>query len=183
MGFILGPCPSCPRVPHMHLLTIWPVTSLTPSFPLPLWQEFQHSQWPPRPPAAAVHITTGCAGVPSNAETLLPSYQTTPCTPRSPPVRPAPPLTHTARLPRAQAVGRWLVVDGQPARPRDLFILCGAGGQVVGRAGEEDGDVFDSRGGLFAAPLRASRGRPVPGGVGVLAPHSHGTVPASIYII
>ena len=121
--------------------------------------------------SALVSMSRGCAGVPSKAETLLPSYQTTPCTPRSPPVRPAPPLTRTARLPREQAVGRWLVVDGQAARPKDIFILCGAGGQFVGRAGGEEGAVCSRRGALLAGPLRARRRLAVSGGVGLLTPN------------
>ena len=102
--------------------------------------------------------------MPSKAETLLPSYQTNPCTPRSPPVRPAPPLTRTARLPREQAVGRWLVVDRQAAWPKDIFILRGAGAQFVGRAGGEDGAVCSRRGAFLAGPLRARRGLAVLGG-------------------
>ena len=128
-------------------------------------------------------MSRGCAGVPSKAETLLPSYQTTPRTPRSPPVRPAPPLTRTARLPREQAVGQWVVVDGQAARPKDLYILRGAGAQFVGRAGGEDGAVFDSPGGLFANPLRARRCLAISGWVGGLGPRSHGTMSASIHIL
>ena len=67
-------------------------------------------------------------------------------------------------LPREQAVGQWVVVDGQAARPKDLYILRGAGAQFVGRAGGEDGAVFDSPGGLFANPLRARRCLAILGG-------------------
>ena len=121
------------------------MTSVIPSLPSPLWQEFQHSQWPPRPPAAAVSMSRGCAGVPSKAETLLPSYQTTPRTLRSPPVgvRPAPALTRTARLPREQAVGRCMGGGRRTSSTaqRHLIILRGAGAQsnswavLAGRTG------------------------------------------------
>ena len=62
-----------------------------------------------RRPAAAVRSSRGCAAVPLTAETLLPSYQTTPRTPRTLPVRPAPPLTLAAHISHTQAV---VVEDG-----------------------------------------------------------------------
>ena len=80
-------------------------------------------------------------------------------------------------------MGQWLVVDGQAAWPKDIYILRGAGAQFVGRAGGEDGAVFDSPGGLFAAPLRAHRCLAVSGGVGGLGPRPHGTMSASIHIL
>ena len=83
--------------------------------------------------------------MPSKAETLLPSYQTTPRTPRTLPARPAPPLTRNARLLRAQAGGRQLVVDAQAARPRDFFFRREAGPQAVGRAGGRAGRVYGGR--------------------------------------
>ena len=95
--------------------------------------------------------------MPSKAETLLPSYQTTPRTQRALPIRPAPPLPLTARLPCAQAVARWLLVDAQAARPRDTFNLREAGAQAVGRGGGRDGRVFNGVQGLLAAPLCACR--------------------------
>ena len=79
-------------------------------------------------------------------------------------------------------MGQWVVVDGQAARPKDLYILRGAGAQFVGRAGGEDGAVFDGPGEVFAAPLRALRCLAISGGVGGLGPRPHGTMSASIYI-
>ena len=57
----------------------------------------------------AVHSSRGCAYGPLTPETLLPSYQTTTRTPRTLPVRPAPPLTLAAHISYAQAV---VVEDG-----------------------------------------------------------------------
>ena len=135
MGFILGPCPSCACLPDMHLLAIWPFDSLTPFHPSPLWQEFQHSQWPPRPPAAAVSMSRGCAGVPSKAETLPLSYQTTPDFASTPSLSPLPPLTHIAHVPCGQRYAFRMAVGGAAAGPTNLFFLPGAGDPVVGHGG------------------------------------------------
>ena len=43
--------------------------------------------------------------------------------------------------------------DGLPARPEDLFNLCGAGTQAVGRAGGAARGVYGRRRGLLGLPL------------------------------
>ena len=83
----------------------------------------------------AVHSSRGCAAGPLTPETLLPSYQTTPRTLHTLPVRPAPPLTLAAHISRAQAVVSRMAADGLLARPKDLLNLHGAGAQGVGRGG------------------------------------------------
>ena len=72
--------------------------------------------------------------MPSTPETLLPSYQTTPRTPRTLPVRPAPPFTLAACVLCAPGCGvcGWQQVSGQ-GRTEDVFNGAEARQQSVGR--------------------------------------------------
>ena len=56
------------------------------------------------------------------------------------------------------------MVDGQAARPRDLFIRRGAETQAVGRVGGAAEAVFSRRGAHLAGPLRTCRARACRGG-------------------
>ena len=47
-----------------------------------------------------------------------------------------------------------LEADGRAARPKDLFILHGARGQVVGRGGGEPGRFFSWIGRVLCLPMR-----------------------------
>ena len=76
-------------------------------------------------------------------------------------------------------MGQWVVVDGQAARPKDLYILRGAGAQFMGRAGGEDvggrGRLQQARSNFSGSASRSSWSGRLGGGwgVGTASPRDH----------
>ena len=87
-------------------------------------------------------------------ETHHPSYQTTPCTPRALPVRPAPLFARTADVLACAGWSFEVAVVQRAARPRDSFNSREAWVQVVGRGG--CGHSHLCRGHRARLPLRFS---------------------------
>ena len=76
---------------------------------------------------------------PRDPSTIIPN---TPTPAHALSVRPNPPLTLAGRLLHTPAGAATMEAAGRAARPKDLFILRGAGGQVVGRGGGDGGRFF-----------------------------------------
>ena len=116
---------------------------------------------------AAVQGSRRLVGRVSNAETLPLSYQSTPHFIRTPSLHQMPPLTLAAHAPCRQRYASRMVTAGRAARPKDIFYLHVAGGQVVGSAGGADGVLFSGSWALLAGPRRdLGLQRPSDGGRG-----------------
>ena len=115
------------------------------------------------PPCTAVQSSRWCAAVPLAAETLLPSYQTTPSTLRALPVHVAPLLTVACCAYHAYAGDRCarIAAGGQAGLAEELFNGVEAGGQLVGRPGGAAAVVFSWFRALPKLPLRSSAFRAV----------------------